>query len=190
VQNRDFCKDVPYIKQENFLSHCVGRDAIPQQRAQREDDGVAVVDSSFCSLGAAQMCSVNVLLWGAANTNCFPHQSGEQVSTDVFESFVPPECRAEASCYFPPLRKCRTKAKTWKFPDIPRDENEDEDVKAERLRVQEILSSPKSEEVMPRAPGRCPDPDPELSQSGRGLQPLLSPLLDTSNPGQQLAQRV
>uniref|UniRef100_A0A672UQS1 Cholesterol transporter ABCA5 n=1 Tax=Strigops habroptila TaxID=2489341 RepID=A0A672UQS1_STRHB len=33
------------------------------------------------------------------------------------------------------------------FPDVPRDENEDEDVKAERLRVQEVLSSPKSEEM-------------------------------------------
>uniref|UniRef100_A0A672UMJ9 Cholesterol transporter ABCA5 n=1 Tax=Strigops habroptila TaxID=2489341 RepID=A0A672UMJ9_STRHB len=46
----------------------------------------------------------------------------------------------------PFFRKCFTKAKTWKFPDVPRDENEDEDVKAERLRVQEVLSSPKSEE--------------------------------------------
>uniref|UniRef100_A0A8C0BD03 Cholesterol transporter ABCA5 n=1 Tax=Buteo japonicus TaxID=224669 RepID=A0A8C0BD03_9AVES len=44
-------------------------------------------------------------------------------------------------------QKCFTKAKTWKFPDVPHDENEDEDVKAERLRVQEILSSPKSEEM-------------------------------------------
>ncbi|XP_061311226.1 cholesterol transporter ABCA5 [Pezoporus flaviventris] len=47
----------------------------------------------------------------------------------------------------PFFRKCFTKAKTWKFPDVPRDENEDEDVKAERLRVQEVLSSPKSEEM-------------------------------------------
>ncbi|XP_010131445.1 PREDICTED: ATP-binding cassette sub-family A member 5-like, partial [Buceros rhinoceros silvestris] len=47
----------------------------------------------------------------------------------------------------PFFRKCDTKAKTWKFPDVPRDENEDEDVKAERLRVREILSSPKSEEM-------------------------------------------
>uniref|UniRef100_A0A8B9IZL3 Cholesterol transporter ABCA5 n=1 Tax=Amazona collaria TaxID=241587 RepID=A0A8B9IZL3_9PSIT len=47
----------------------------------------------------------------------------------------------------PFFRKCFTKAKTWKFPDMPHDENEDEDVKAERLRVREVLSSPKSEEV-------------------------------------------
>ncbi|KAM4673147.1 cholesterol transporter ABCA5 isoform 2-T4 [Amazona ochrocephala] len=47
----------------------------------------------------------------------------------------------------PFFRKCITKAKTWKFPDVPHDENEDEDVKAERLRVREVLSSPKSEEV-------------------------------------------
>ncbi|NXD62039.1 ABCA5 protein, partial [Eolophus roseicapillus] len=47
----------------------------------------------------------------------------------------------------PFFRSCFTKAKTWKFPDVPRDENEDEDVKAERLRVQEVLSSPKSEEM-------------------------------------------
>ncbi|NXJ80394.1 ABCA5 protein, partial [Trogon melanurus] len=47
----------------------------------------------------------------------------------------------------PFFRKCSAKAKSWKFPDAPRDENEDEDVKAERLRVQEILSGPKSEEM-------------------------------------------
>lgn len=49
----------------------------------------------------------------------------------------------------PPSRKCFTKAKPWKFPDVPHEENEDEDVKAERLRVKEILSSPRSEEVKP-----------------------------------------
>ncbi|KFO74168.1 ATP-binding cassette sub-family A member 5, partial [Cuculus canorus] len=47
----------------------------------------------------------------------------------------------------PFFRKCFTKARTWKFPDVSHDENEDEDVKAERLRVQEILKSPKSEEM-------------------------------------------
>ncbi|PKU31514.1 atp-binding cassette sub-family a member 5 [Limosa lapponica baueri] len=47
----------------------------------------------------------------------------------------------------PFFRKCSTKAKSWKFADVPPDESEDEDVKAERLRVQEILSSPKSEEM-------------------------------------------
>uniref|UniRef100_A0A8C3KJ69 Cholesterol transporter ABCA5 n=1 Tax=Calidris pygmaea TaxID=425635 RepID=A0A8C3KJ69_9CHAR len=49
----------------------------------------------------------------------------------------------------PFFRKCSTKPKSWKFADVPPDESEDEDVKAERLRVQEILSSPKSEEVTP-----------------------------------------
>lgn len=57
------------------------------------------------------------------------------------------ECWAQASCCFLPLRKCFTKVKTWKLPDAPRDENEDEDVKAERLRVKEALSNPNSEEV-------------------------------------------
>ncbi|NXM08997.1 ABCA5 protein, partial [Tyrannus savana] len=47
----------------------------------------------------------------------------------------------------PFFRKCFTKARTWKFPDVPHEENEDEDVRAERLRVKEILSSPKSEEM-------------------------------------------
>ncbi|XP_008629370.1 PREDICTED: ATP-binding cassette sub-family A member 5 [Corvus brachyrhynchos] len=47
----------------------------------------------------------------------------------------------------PFFRKCFTKAKSWKFPDVPHEENEDEDVKAERLRVKEILSSPRSEEM-------------------------------------------
>uniref|UniRef100_A0A8C3KGP5 Cholesterol transporter ABCA5 n=1 Tax=Calidris pygmaea TaxID=425635 RepID=A0A8C3KGP5_9CHAR len=47
----------------------------------------------------------------------------------------------------PFFRKCSTKPKSWKFADVPPDESEDEDVKAERLRVQEILSSPKSEEM-------------------------------------------
>ncbi|NXQ10865.1 ABCA5 protein, partial [Peucedramus taeniatus] len=47
----------------------------------------------------------------------------------------------------PFFRKCFTKAKPWKFPDVPHEENEDEDVKAERLRVKEILSSPRSEEM-------------------------------------------
>ncbi|KAJ7403942.1 ATP-binding cassette sub-family A member 5 isoform X1 [Willisornis vidua] len=47
----------------------------------------------------------------------------------------------------PFFRKCLTKAKPWKFPDVPHEENEDEDVKAERLRVKEVLSSPKSEEM-------------------------------------------
>ncbi|NXV64755.1 ABCA5 protein, partial [Molothrus ater] len=47
----------------------------------------------------------------------------------------------------PFFRKCLTKAKPWKFPDVPHEENEDEDVKAERLRVKEILSSPRSEEM-------------------------------------------
>uniref|UniRef100_A0A8C3V6W8 Cholesterol transporter ABCA5 n=1 Tax=Catharus ustulatus TaxID=91951 RepID=A0A8C3V6W8_CATUS len=41
----------------------------------------------------------------------------------------------------PFFRKCFTKAKPWKFPDVPQEENEDEDVKAERLRVKEILSN-------------------------------------------------
>uniref|UniRef100_A0A8C0ZGY7 Cholesterol transporter ABCA5 n=1 Tax=Cyanistes caeruleus TaxID=156563 RepID=A0A8C0ZGY7_CYACU len=49
----------------------------------------------------------------------------------------------------PFFRKCFSKAKPWKFPDVPHEENEDEDVKAERLRVKEILSSPRSEEVKP-----------------------------------------
>ncbi|NXP86191.1 ABCA5 protein, partial [Passerina amoena] len=52
----------------------------------------------------------------------------------------------------PFFRKCSTKAKPWKFPDVPHEENEDEDVKAERLRVKEILSSPRSEEVKPKPP--------------------------------------
>ncbi|NWS03750.1 ABCA5 protein, partial [Motacilla alba] len=52
----------------------------------------------------------------------------------------------------PFFRKCFTKAKPWKFPDVPHEENEDEDVKAERLRVKEILSSPRSEEVKPKPP--------------------------------------
>ncbi|NWS30092.1 ABCA5 protein, partial [Polioptila caerulea] len=47
----------------------------------------------------------------------------------------------------PFFRKCFSKAKAWKFPDVPHEENEDEDVKAERLRVKEILSSPRSEEM-------------------------------------------
>ncbi|NXF79116.1 ABCA5 protein, partial [Sclerurus mexicanus] len=47
----------------------------------------------------------------------------------------------------PFFRKCITKPKTWKFPDVPHEENEDEDVRAERLRVKEILSSPRSEEM-------------------------------------------
>ncbi|KAI6075749.1 ATP-binding cassette sub-family A member 5 [Aix galericulata] len=47
----------------------------------------------------------------------------------------------------PFFRKCFTKVKTWKLPDAPRDENEDEDVKAERLRVKEVLSNPNSEEM-------------------------------------------
>ncbi|NXM13575.1 ABCA5 protein, partial [Ploceus nigricollis] len=47
----------------------------------------------------------------------------------------------------PFFRKCFTKAKPWKFPDVPHEENEDEDVRAERLRVKEILSSPRSEEM-------------------------------------------
>ncbi|NXR56080.1 ABCA5 protein, partial [Hippolais icterina] len=47
----------------------------------------------------------------------------------------------------PFFRKCSTKAKPWKFPDVPHEENEDEDVRAERLRVKEILSSPRSEEM-------------------------------------------
>lgn len=44
---------------------------------------------------------------------------------------------------------------------MPQEENEDEDVKAERLRVKEILSSPRSEEVKPCLPKphvcSCPD---------------------------------
>lgn len=79
-----------------------------------------------------------VLLWAelqeSANTN--GHQSPE-----------PTQLRPRA--VFLPSRKCFTKAKTWKFPDVPHEENEDEDVKAERLRVKEILSSPRSEEVKP-----------------------------------------
>uniref|UniRef100_H0Z0I9 Cholesterol transporter ABCA5 n=1 Tax=Taeniopygia guttata TaxID=59729 RepID=H0Z0I9_TAEGU len=47
----------------------------------------------------------------------------------------------------PFFRKCYTKAKPWKFPDVPHEGNEDEDVRAERLRVREILSSPRSEEM-------------------------------------------
>ncbi|XP_015501469.1 ATP-binding cassette sub-family A member 5 [Parus major] len=47
----------------------------------------------------------------------------------------------------PFFRKCFSKTKPWKFPDVPHEENEDEDVKAERLRVKEILSSPRSEEM-------------------------------------------
>ncbi|NWZ27840.1 ABCA5 protein, partial [Asarcornis scutulata] len=47
----------------------------------------------------------------------------------------------------PFFRKCFTKVKTWKLPDALRDENEDEDVKAERLRVKEALSNPNSEEM-------------------------------------------
>ncbi|XP_068769447.1 cholesterol transporter ABCA5 isoform X2 [Struthio camelus] len=47
----------------------------------------------------------------------------------------------------PFFRKYITKAKTWKFPDVPHDESEDEDVKAERLRVKELLSSQNSEEM-------------------------------------------
>ncbi|NXK49651.1 ABCA5 protein, partial [Chauna torquata] len=47
----------------------------------------------------------------------------------------------------PFFRKCFTKVKTWKLPDGPRDENEDEDVKEERLRVKEALSSSGGEEM-------------------------------------------
>ncbi|NWH39329.1 ABCA5 protein, partial [Chloropsis hardwickii] len=47
----------------------------------------------------------------------------------------------------PFFRRCFTKAKPWKFPDVPPEEGEDEDVRAERLRVKEILSSPRSEEM-------------------------------------------
>ncbi|NXM81461.1 ABCA5 protein, partial [Oenanthe oenanthe] len=47
----------------------------------------------------------------------------------------------------PFFRKCFSKAKPWKFPDVPHEENEDEDVKAERLRVKEILSSPRGQEM-------------------------------------------
>uniref|UniRef100_A0A803VAE2 ATP binding cassette subfamily A member 5 n=1 Tax=Ficedula albicollis TaxID=59894 RepID=A0A803VAE2_FICAL len=39
------------------------------------------------------------------------------------------------------------RSKAWKLPDVPHEENEDEDVKAERLRVKEILSSPRSQEM-------------------------------------------
>ncbi|XP_042688868.1 cholesterol transporter ABCA5 [Centrocercus urophasianus] len=45
----------------------------------------------------------------------------------------------------PFFRKCSKKAKSWKLPDAPC--NEDEDVRAERLRVKEALSNPNSEEV-------------------------------------------
>uniref|UniRef100_A0A803VPW1 Cholesterol transporter ABCA5 n=1 Tax=Ficedula albicollis TaxID=59894 RepID=A0A803VPW1_FICAL len=47
----------------------------------------------------------------------------------------------------PFFRKCFSRAKAWKLPDVPHEENEDEDVKAERLRVKEILSSPRSQEM-------------------------------------------
>ncbi|OXB75592.1 UNVERIFIED_CONTAM: hypothetical protein H355_015708 [Colinus virginianus] len=45
----------------------------------------------------------------------------------------------------PFFRKCSRKTKSWKLPDAPHDE--DEDVRAERLRVKEALSNPSSEEM-------------------------------------------
>lgn len=89
--------------------------------------------SSSCS----GMSCRNLLLLALANTD------GKALSQ--------PQLRAEQRprAVFFPFRKCFTKAKTWKFPDVPHEENEDEDVKAERLRVKEILSSPRSEEVKP-----------------------------------------
>ncbi|NXD10076.1 ABCA5 protein, partial [Nothocercus nigrocapillus] len=47
----------------------------------------------------------------------------------------------------PFFRRYFTKARTWKCPEVPHDENEDEDVKAERLRVKELLSSQNSKEI-------------------------------------------
>ncbi|NXA35904.1 ABCA5 protein, partial [Eudromia elegans] len=47
----------------------------------------------------------------------------------------------------PFFRRCFTKARTWKCPEVPHDEDEDEDVKAERLRVKELLSSQNGKEI-------------------------------------------
>ncbi|XP_019349796.1 cholesterol transporter ABCA5 [Alligator mississippiensis] len=46
----------------------------------------------------------------------------------------------------PFFRNYFTEGKIWKVPEVPHDENEDEDVKAERLRVKEILTSQNCEE--------------------------------------------
>lgn len=46
------------------------------------------------------------------------------------------------------FRNYFTEGKIWKVPEVPHDENEDEDVKAERLRVKEILTSQNCEEVI------------------------------------------
>lgn len=48
--------------------------------------------------------------------------------------------------YFSVFRT-RIKLKPWKFPDVPENEDEDEEVKAERLRVKEVTTCQNSEEV-------------------------------------------
>ncbi|KAL8163512.1 UNVERIFIED_CONTAM: ATP-binding cassette sub- A member 5 [Gekko kuhli] len=45
-----------------------------------------------------------------------------------------------------PFFRTPVKAKPWKFPDVPHDEAEDEDVKAERLRVKEMTTCQSCEE--------------------------------------------
>jgi ATP-binding cassette subfamily A (ABC1) protein 5 len=46
------------------------------------------------------------------------------------------------------LRTLSRKSKNKKFPEPPNNENEDEDVKAERLKVKELMSCQCCEEVI------------------------------------------
>lgn len=46
------------------------------------------------------------------------------------------------------FRNLSTKSKTKKFPEPPNNEDEDEDVKAERLKVKELMSCQCCEEVI------------------------------------------
>lgn len=46
-----------------------------------------------------------------------------------------------------PVFRTPVKPKPWKFPDVPHDEDEDEDVKLERLRVKEMTTCQSCEEV-------------------------------------------
>lgn len=47
------------------------------------------------------------------------------------------------------FRTLSTKSKNKKFPEPPTSEDEDEDVRAERLKVRELMSCQCCEEVMP-----------------------------------------
>lgn len=51
-------------------------------------------------------------------------------------------------CHFYLFRALSKKSKTRKFPDPPINEDEDEDVKAERLKVKELMSCQCCEEVI------------------------------------------